>query len=57
MSGEIDGSVDPEVLLNVLDQIKEYSYYFEPKVLKLGSRFAKKVRWALALRESLRKNR
>lgn len=55
VSGEIAGTVDPVMLLNVLDQIEEYSYRFEPHVLRSGTRFAKNMRWALALRESLEK--
>ncbi|MGY5858225.1 MAG: hypothetical protein RTU63_02565 [Candidatus Thorarchaeota archaeon] len=54
VSGEIDDVIDPVMLLNVLDQIEKYSYHFEPQVLKSNIRFAKQVRWALALRESLR---
>jgi len=55
VSREIVGTVDSVMLLNVLDQIEKYSYHFEPRVLKSSSRFAKQVRWALALRESLKK--
>jgi hypothetical protein len=54
VSGEIAGTVDSEMLQNVLDKIEEYSYHFEPRVLKSSTRFAKEMRWALALRESLR---
>ena len=56
VSGEMAGTIDSVVLLNVLDQIEEYSYHFEPRVLKSSTRFAKQMRWALALRESLKKN-
>ncbi len=56
VSGEIVGTIDSVKLLNVLDQIEKYSYHFKPRVLKSSTRFAKQVRWALALRESLRKN-
>jgi len=57
VSGELTDTVDPDELLNVLDQIEKYSYHFEPKLLMSQSRFAKQMRFALALRESLRKNR
>lgn len=56
VSGELAGTVDSVKLLNVLDQIEKYSYHFEPRVLKSSTRFAKQVRWALALRESSRKD-
>ncbi|MHA1390482.1 MAG: hypothetical protein ACTSR9_18860, partial [Candidatus Thorarchaeota archaeon] len=56
MSGEIDGTIDSVKLLDVLDQIEKYSYHFEPRVLNSSTRFAKQVRWALALRESMMKN-
>ncbi len=56
VSGELVGSVDRDMLLNVLDQIKEYLYHFEPRVLQSNTRLAKRVRGALALRESLMKN-
>jgi len=56
VSREVASTVDSVLLLNVLDQIEMYSYHFEPRVLKSNTRFAKEVRWALALRESLRKN-
>jgi hypothetical protein len=56
VSGEIAGTVDSVMLLNVLDQVEKYSYHFEPRVLKSSTRFAKQVRWALTLRESFRKN-
>jgi len=56
VSGEIVGTIDSVKLLNVLDQIEKYSYHFEPRVLKSGTRFAKQVRWALALRESFKKD-
>jgi len=56
LSGELAGTVDSVLLLNVLDQIEKHSYHFEPRVLKSNTRFAKQMRWALALRESLRKN-
>ncbi|MGY5860688.1 MAG: hypothetical protein RTU63_15075 [Candidatus Thorarchaeota archaeon] len=57
VSGDLAGTIDPVMLLNVLDQIEKYSYHFEPRVLKSNTRFAKQVRWALELRESLMKNR
>lgn len=56
VSGEIAGAVDPVMLLNVLDQIEMYSYHFETRVLRSNTRFAKAIRWALALRESLKEN-
>jgi len=56
VSGELAGSVDSVTLLNVLDEIEKYSYHFEPQMLNSSTRFAKQVRWALALRVSLRKN-
>ena len=56
MSGEIDGTIDSVKLLDVLDQVEKYSYHFEAHVLNSSTRFAKQVRWALALRESMMKN-
>lgn len=58
LSGEIVGTVDPVMLLNVLDQIEKYSYHFEPRVLKSSTRFAKQVRGALhCVRASGRTNK
>lgn len=54
VSGELAGTVDSVLLLNVLDQIEMYSYHFEPRVLKSSTRFANEMRRALALRESIR---
>ncbi|MHA1389450.1 MAG: hypothetical protein ACTSR9_13535 [Candidatus Thorarchaeota archaeon] len=56
VSGEIAGTIDSVKLLNVLDQIEEYLYHFEIQVLQSRTRLGKEIRWALALRESLRKN-
>jgi hypothetical protein len=56
VSEEITGVVDPEMLLNVLNQVEEYSYNFEPQLLKANTPFAKRIRWALALRKNLRKS-
>ena len=56
VSGEQAGTIDSVKLLNVLDQIEKYSYHFEPRLLKSSTRFAKEVRWALALRGSIREN-
>jgi len=57
VSGEIDGTIDSVKLLDVLDQIEKSLYHFEPRVLKSSTRLGKEIRWALALRESLMKNR
>ncbi|MHA1288439.1 MAG: hypothetical protein ACTSW8_01150 [Candidatus Thorarchaeota archaeon] len=57
VSGEIASTVEPGMLLNILDQIEKYTYHVEPRVLKSSTRFVKQVRWAPALRESLMKNR
>lgn len=56
VSGDLTGSVDTVMLVDVLDQIKEYSYRLEPRVLNSNSRFGKGMRWALALRESIKKD-
>jgi len=55
VSGEV-GRADPVMLLELLDRLEEHSHRIEPRVLKSYSAFAKQVRWALALRENLRKN-
>ncbi|MGY5879040.1 MAG: hypothetical protein RTV31_02260 [Candidatus Thorarchaeota archaeon] len=55
VSGELPGTVDPSMLLGLLGEVEEFSHDIEPRVLKSRSDFAKKIRRALALRESLRK--
>jgi len=54
VSGELAGSVDPVLLLSMLDQVEEYSYHFETRVLKSNTTFAKRIKWALALRNKIR---